>query len=630
MFEFVGKHKRLLQFLLALILVPPFAFFGIQSFDRVAGGSDLAEIDGSAITAQEFARASDQQRDQLRAALGRNFDAALLDTPEARKQLLDGLVGRRVLGMYIARNGMLAGDDKVRELIATEPAFQEDGKFSRSRYQALIRSQSMSEEQFEAQLRDDLVMRQLTAGLVDSGLVAKTTARRFAELRGESREVSELMLPASQFMAQVKLAPDAVEAYYKAHPKEFEAPAQLRAEYAQLTLEAMVAEDPLGADEVKAWYEANMAPKRRERLEARKRIEGLLAEARKDPSRFAELARANSQDPGSASQGGDLGWFGKGAMVRPFEDSAFKLRENEISPIVETEFGFHVIKVTGARKGEGGKGEERRASHILINAPAEVKEFDSARAEIERGLRRERAQKKFPELAEAFSNLAYEQPEGLQPLAERFKLRIQTTGWFARGAAPPPLDNAKLQAALFGDDAIRNKRNTEAVEIAPGRLVVARVLEYKPAAARPLGEVRAQIAKRLTDDEALKLARAAGAEKLKQLQSGATTGTTWGLARTVSRENPAGVDPRAIAPIFRADPARLPVYVGVDLQPAGFGLFRVSKVTGVQAVDDARLRAVDAGLSRQEARDAYQAFVDGLRSRSKVSINEANLMKKDR
>ncbi len=630
MFNFVGKHKRLLQLLLALILVPPFAFFGIQSFSRLAGGSDIAEVDGSAISPAEFSRALDQQRDQLRAALGRNFDPALLDTPEARKQLLDNLVARRVIGLYLARNRMSATDEQVRELIAAEPAFQEDGKFSRGRYEALIRGQNMSEAQFEAQLRSDLVMRQLSAGLVDSGFVAKTTAQRIAALRGESREVSESILPASQFAGQVKLAPDAVEAYYKAHPKEFEVPEQIRAEYAELTLDAVVAGEPIPADEIKAWYETNVAPKRRERLEARKRIEALAAEVRKDPARFAELAKANSQDPGSAAQGGDLGWFARGAMVKPFEDAVFKLRENEVSPIVETDFGFHLIKVTGIRKGEGGKGEERRASHILLAAPGDAKDFEASRAEIERDLRRQRAQKRFPELAEQFSNMAYEQPDGLAPLAERFKVQIRPTDWFGRGNAPQPLNNPKLVNALFGDDALRNKRNTEAVEIAPGRVVVARVLEHKPASVRPLDEVRDGIAKRLTAEEALKLAQAAGIERLKQLQAGEGTATSWSLARTVSRENPAGLDPRAVPPVFRVDTVKLPAYVGVDLPPSGYGLYRISKVTEAQAADDAKLRAIDAGLSRQEARDSYQAFVDGLRGRAKVEINEANLKKNER
>jgi len=629
MFEFVGKHKRLLQILLALLIIPPFAFFGIQSFDWAgSGGGDLADVSGSRITMREFAHAQEQRRDQLRSVLGRNFDPAYLDTPEARKQLLDALVAQRVLGLYMARNHVVVTDAQVRELVAAQPAFQENGKFSRGNYQAFIRAQNKSEEQFEAELRSDLALRQLANGLLDSTIVARATARRLATIRGESREVTESLVPASQLVGQVKLAPDALDAYYGSHAKDFEVPEQVRAEYVQLSLEAILAEEAVSPDEVKAAYEASLAPKRAEYLEGRKKAEALLAEVRKDPAKFAELAKTNSQDPGSAAAGGDLGWFGRGAMVKPFEDAVFRLKPNETSPLVPTEFGFHIIQLTGTRKAEGGKGEERRARHILINAPAEVKDFDAARAGIERDLKRQKAQKKFPESAEALSNLAYEQPDSLQPVAERFKLKITTSGWFSRAGAPAPLGNAKLLTALFGDDAVRNKRNTEAVETEPGRLVVARVLEHKPAAVRPLDEVRGEIAKKLTLEEALRLAREAGAARLKQLESGQDAGVAWSPARTVSRESPGGLDRRALAPVFRADASKLPAYVGVDLSPSGYAIYRVSKVIEAPAVDEAKLRANEAGLTRQEAREAYDAFVDALRSRAKIAVYEANLQKK--
>jgi peptidyl-prolyl cis-trans isomerase D len=631
MFQFVGKHKRLLPLLLVLLIIPPFAFFGIQSFDwGQSRGGDFADVEGSRITPREFAYALEQRRDQLRGALGRNFDPAYLDTPEARMQLLDSLVAERVVGLYMARRQMVVTDDQVRAFIAVAPAFQQDGKFSRPNYQALIRAQNKTEEQFEAEVRSDLALRQLTNGLLDSTIVAKTTARRLAAARGQRREVSESLLPASQFLGQVKLAPDAVEAYYRSRPKEFEVPEQVRAEYVQLSLDVLLAAEPVSPEEVKAAYDASLAPRRREHVEGRKRAEALLAEVRKEPGRFAELAKASSQDSGSAAEGGDLGWFGRGAMVKPFEDAVFRMKPNEIAPLVATEFGFHIIQLTGVRKAEGGTGEERRARHILIAAPTEVKDFDSARPEIERDLKRQRAQRKFPELAEAFSNLAYEQPDSLQPVAERFGLKIAATDWISREAAPAPLDNAKLLAALFGDDAIRNKRNTEAVETAPGRLVAARVLEHKPAAVRPLEEVRGEIAKRLAEEEALRLARDAGAARLKRLEAGQDAGGTWGPARTVTWETPAGLDPRAVGPVFRADASKLPAYVGVDLPPTGYAVYRVSKVIDAPAIDEAKLRAYELGLARQEAQEVYDAFVDGLRSRAKISVYEQNLVRKER
>jgi peptidyl-prolyl cis-trans isomerase D len=630
MFDFVAKHKRLLQVVLIALILPPFAFFGIQSFERMrSGGSDLANVEGSTIGAQEFNRAVENQREQLRAALGRNFDPALLDTPEVRKQLLDDLIAQRVLALYASRNRLVVTDEQLRDLLAAEPAFQENDKFSRSRYQALMRSQNLTEAEFEQRLRNDLVMRQLGEGLIDSGIVSSTVARRFAAIRAESREISESMIQAKQFLSQVNVTPAAIESYYKAHAIQFEVPEQVRAQYVVLSLDGLIADESVGEAEVKAAYEASMGAQRREREAARKKAETLLAAARKEPSKFAELAKANSQDTGSAAQGGDLGWFGRGAMVKPFEAAVFKLKEDEIGPLVESDFGFHIIRLTGIRKAERGKSEERRASHILINAPP-AKDFDSARAGIERDLKRGRAQKKFAEAAESFSNIAYEQPDSLQPLVDRFKLKIATTDWFSLRNAPADLASPKLLAALFGEDAIRNKRNTEAIETAPARVVVGRVLEHKPAAMRPLDEVRGEITKTLSEQEALKLAREAGAARLKALQSGETAAVSWGPARAVTRENAAGLDPRAIGPIFRADADKLPAYVGVDLPPTGYALYRVAKVTAGKEADESKRRANETGLARQEAREAYQAFIGSLRSRADIEIFEQNLAAKER
>jgi peptidyl-prolyl cis-trans isomerase D len=633
MFDFVSKHKRLMQIFLAIVIVPTFAFFGIQSYQRIfSSGDAVAEVAGQPISVPEFNRALDQQRDTLRGMLGKAYDPALLESPQARRELLEGLIGQRAVLTYAQRNRMMVTNEALQSAIASEQVFQEEGKFSRGRYQALLRGQNLSEPQFEAQMRADLLMRQLGSGLVESAFASKTVARHLAESRGQTREVAELAFPTAQFAGQAKLAPGAVEAYYKANPRQFESPEQMRVGYVVLSPDVLAAGETVSPDEVRQWYETNVAPRANQRAEARKKAEALAAELRKDPARFAELAKANSQDPGSAQQGGDLGWFGRGAMVKPFEEAAFRLKEGEISPIVESEFGFHIIRVTGVRKPgqEGAKTEERRASHILITAPKAEKDFATARVEIENELKRARVSKRFVEIADAFSNLAYEQPDSLQPLADKYKLKIETSGWITRQAAPPPLDNPKLLAALFSDDAIKAKRNTEAIETGPNRIVVARVTEHKAASVRPLDEVRAEITKQLTDNEALRLARAAGEARLAELQAGKAPNLAWGQPRALSRESLGGLDPRAAGPVFRSDTSKLPAYVGVDLAPGGYTIYRIGKVTEAGAPDPAKLRAAESALGRQESRMAYQAFLGGVKARSDVKINEENLARKER
>jgi len=626
MFDLVHKYKIVLQSILGLIVVS-FAFWGVGSYRSAFDSSGVvAEVGGSQISQQEFARAMQQQGERLSAALGRGVDPAALDTPAMRRELLDGMISQRVLALYAAKQNMRVSDAQLRDAIAGIPAFQENGKFSIDRYRTLLRAQNLTEAQFEHDMRSDLVMQQLSAGVADSAFVSKSVARRFAEAREQKREVSQFTLSPSAFRGKVKIEPDAVEAYYKEHQKAFESPEQVRVEYVLLSRELLADRETVNPDEIKAIYEQNYASRYKEREAARAKIDEILAEARKNPDKFAELAKEHSEDPGSAPQGGDLGYFGRGAMVKPFEDAAFKLKEGEISPVVESEFGYHIIRLTGKRKGDGGA-EELKASHILINAPQGGKSFEEAKPEIEDQIKRQRLAKKFAESAESFSNIAYEQPDSLKPLVDKFQLKVQTSDWITRTAAggDGPLDSARARQAIFTDDVLKNKRNSEAVEIAPGELMVARVVDHKPATMRPLDAVRDEIVRLLTDREALALAQKAGDAMLADLRSGKPVDAKWSAAKTVSRDEPNGLDPLSVAAIFRADASKLPAYTGLGVGEKGYALFRISEVIDARGLDNQQLAASEFGLARQEAREDFQGFLAGLRARTKIEINPASL-----
>ncbi len=629
MFDLVHKHKLLVQLLLALIILP-FAFWGIDSYQRGASTvQDMAEVAGQKITLQEFSQAQRDQQDRLRALLGRDFDPALLDSTEQRAELLDQLIQQRLLAVHAFKSKLVVTDEQLRATITGLPAFQEDGRFSKSRYDALLRAQGMSDVVFEARLRRDLELQQLNSALADSSLTSRAQAARMLAILGQQREISEVVLSFEQFTGEVKLAPDAVKAYYDSHPGEFVVPEQVRAEYAVLNADALAALETVSEADMHSWYDSNVRPKFEERAAANKKAEELLAQLRAAPEKFAELAKQYSQDPGSKDNGGDLGYFARGAMVKPFEDAAFKLKQGQLSGIVVSSFGFHVIKLTGIKPAKDGEPEQRQASHILITAPA-AKDFQAMRAEIEKDLKKQRLGKKFAEAAEIFSNLAYEQPDTLQPIADKFKLKLQQSGWLTRApnAAAGALNNQKILDALFSPDSIKNKHNTEAVDAGADTLLVARVIGHKPAAPRPLDEVQTEIAKKLIEQEAMALAIKRGAAKYAELQQGKDAGLAWSAAKMVGRQGKPVVHPDALKAIFRADTSELPVYLGVELRDRGYGMYKISRVVDAPPAEAARAKEMQEQLARQAAQEDSAAYIASLKAAAKIEINRANLEKK--
>lgn len=630
MFDFVTRHKRLLQFVLALVIVPPFAFWGIDSYQR--GGirtGDLAEVGGQKISEQEFAEAMRQQQERLRSMLGKNFDPSIFDSSAIRMELLEGIISQRLLMQHAVRNQLHVSNETLIDTTMSIPAFQVDGKFSRDLYDTMLRNERMSSETFDSALRRDLLVQQLTGALSDSGVASKAVARQFAQLRAQQREVAEYRVQTDAQLAQVKIAPEAVRAFYESNPARFLVPEEVQIEYLVLSTGALLATEKVGPEEIKTYYESNILkygePEQRrashvliafksgagesEKARARERAAQVLAQIRKSPDRFAEIAKKSSEDPGSASQGGDLGFFARGMMVRPFEEAAFRLKPNQISDLVESDFGFHIIKITGVKAGK-------------------MKSMEQVRPEIELELKKQRAGRRFAEAAETFSNLVYEQSDSLQPAAERFKLPIQRAQGITRQSAPVAvLNSPKLLSALFADDSIKNGRNTEAIETSPSTLVSARVVDRKPATRRPFDEVKGEIAKFLAQQEALVLARKQGTERLGELSKGNASAARFGASKLVSRDQPQELGADALSQIFRIDASKLPAYAGMEVNN-GYVIYRVSRVIDVQP-DETRERSVQSELGRASGSQEFKSFLEGLRARASVEINKAALEKKN-
>ena len=628
MFDAVRNNKRIVQGFLALITLP-FAFFGVESYVRSVGsGDDVAKVGDVKITQQQYQQTLREQQERLRTQLGAQFDSKLLDTPQARQAILDDLVDQQLLLIETGKRKMFASDQAIRAAIGAIDAFKVDGKFSPERYETLLKAQGMTPASFEARLRQDLTLQQLAAGIGQSGLMARTVSDRILAMQTEKRDVQEYRIGVDAFLDKVKLDDGAAKKFYDENSRQFEIPEQARAEFVVLSMDAIGAQLKVSDAEIKAWFDGHkdrfqqpeerrashilIASEKIGKDKARARAEELLKEIQKSPAAFADLAKKNSDDPGSAAKGGDLGFFGRGMMVKPFEDATFTLKDGEISGIVESDFGFHTIKLTG------------------IHATKE-KPLADVRGEIEAELKKAGATRKFAEAAEAFSNMVYEQSDSLKPAADKFGLAIKQSDWLGRQANPAsgPLGNEKLLVALFGEDSIKNRRNTEAVEIAPNTLVAARIVDYKPASLQPFENVKVAIETLLRRKEAQALARKDGEVRLEALRKGEDK-LAWGPVKRVSRIDHAALPPVAVPAVFRIETSKLPAFTGVELPGNGYALFRLNKVEAGEALDDARKQALLGQLGSLGTQEEVQGYLAALRSRYKVEINKAALEAKDK
>jgi peptidyl-prolyl cis-trans isomerase D len=480
----------------------------------------------------------------------------------------------------------------------------------------------MTEAMFEQRVREDVRKQALVQSVVESVIVPTSVATRLDGLLREQREIRELRFNAEQFLSKVSVTDAQVAEFYEKNRSMFETPESARVEYLVLSPETIAGAGSVAEADVRAYYEQNKArygtdeqrrashilitPEGGDKAAAKKKADELLAQVRSKPADFEKLARDNSKDPGSAAQGGDLGFFGKGMMVKPFEEAVFRLKPGEISDVVESDFGFHVIKVTEVKA-------------------AEVKPFEQVRADIERDLKTQQAQKEFAKAADQFTNLVYEQADSLQPAADALKLKIQQADALTRRGLAPHV-NARVVEALFSEESIKSRRNTQAIEVGTNTLVSARIVDHKPAAVRPLDEVKAQVRQLVERREAVRLAKDAGEARLAELRK-QPSDAGFAPARTISRGNPQGLPPSAMNAIMRAPADKLPAFVGTEVDNAGYLIAQIvsTKVgeAGSAEQRDARSRV----LAQQAAAADEAAYAEGLKARHNVKILNADFQK---
>ena len=629
MFESIRTHRKWLMPLLFLIMLL-FVFSGVYDFTRMGNhDSDaVAKIDGLAITQPELDAAHRARIESLVQRLGRDIDTRMFDTPQMRAATLDGLITEKAIGLEADRLHIIAPATLIREKISDVPAFQADGKFDYPTYQRVLAANGFTEASFEERVRGDLARQALQNGIGAGAMLPESVITRLQTMDRERRQIRRLVLTPEQFFDKATVAEEAIKADYDKNKDSYRLPETAKAQYVILSLDDIAARLPVDAAAVRKFYDDNQArwsgPEQRRASHilltvgpdgsaptkdaARAMAQDLLKHLKANPADFARLAKEKSKDPGSAAQGGDLGWFGRGAMTKPFEDAVFSLTKGQISDIVETSFGLHIIQLSDIKA-------------------AQVKPFEEVRAQIEADMRKQGAQKAYAEAAEQFTNLVYEQPDSLAPAAEKFKLTIQNADRLER--ASPPVDKAKIftsavMEAVFASDSIEKHHNTKAIDIGNNSLVAVHVTEHVPSITPPYEVLKGSIRMKLQRAQALELARKAGEEKLSALQKNPDD-KGFEPPRDLSRRDGQFLPVPAINTIMALPADKLPAYTGVEIPGGGYAVVHVLGSSLADAPQgSAQTDQLNAWLQRVASAD-QGAFVQSVRDRLGVKIVKSEL-----
>lgn len=627
MFDTIRNNSKILMGLLVVLIIPSFVLFGVDGYSNMSDrGAVVAKVGDIEITQQEWDAMHQKEVDRIRASAP-NLDAKMLGSDAARYASLERMVNDRLIAVVAEKQLLVTSDQRLANYLQQDPSIAglrgPDGKLDMDRYRQLAASQGMTPEMLEARVRRDLSNQQVLASLQASAVASQRQTDTALQAYLQRREIQIQRFEPATFAAKVQVTDADLEKFYQTQTDRFRSPESADVEYLVLDAAALAKNIQLPEQDIKTYYEQNLQrlsvqEQRRashilinaakdapaaEREKARTKADGLLADVRKDPKSFAQLARKNSDDPGSASNGGDLDFFAKGAMVKSFEDAVFALKKGEISAVVESEFGFHIILLTD------------------IKAPA-TPSLEAMRPKLEADLREQQAKRQFAELAETFSNSVYEQADTFKPVAEKLKLSIQQAQGLGRtpsGANTGVMANPKILEALFSEDSVSKRRNTAAIELGNNTLVSARIVNYRAAAVRPYADVKDAVRIQYLLVQAQVLAKAEGQARLNEWKAQPAQAQL-GNALVVSRDQAQGQPQALVDAALRADPAAMPVLVGVDLVTQGFALMRVNKLVPREEPNAQQQAQSREQFARLLGNAEASAYLSHLKSQFKVEI----------
>jgi len=614
------------------VLAVVFIFWGVE-FVAVGGltSTQGVSVNGQDLDPNEIRGNFQDELNRYQVAFG-NVDVPDEIRSQIRQSVINGAVRTELIRQRTEELRLRPTNAQVLETIRQYPAFQVAGEFSKDAYYAALRSANIEPAVFEAQQKQLVAAQQLDRGLYASSFLLPDEFGRRQALVGEERELAWVVVPAARFVDEVTVDEAALAQFYEERKAEYRTPERANLQYVELDLANVRNEVDVSEEKLLAYYEDNIE---RYRSLERRRVSHILitpdgddaagqARAQEAYDRavggedFAMLARELSQDPGSAAAGGDLGWADRATYVEPFADAAWAAQPGEIVGPVETQFGWHVIKVEEVESGE-------------------QRSFDEVRPELEAEYRQVEAERLYADEQEQLDTMAFEAGGDLAQVAQDLALQVRTVEGFTRQGGGG-FDNVPQLVEVVFDPQVLSGTQLATVEVSPGRTVSVKVVAHEPPRDRPLEEVRDEVEAALVQE----LARGRAAERAGELVANLRGGeTSWDevAARWSGAAGAADAQPQ-LRFVERRDPTMPPALADAAFKaPApvesrtygtaelGSGDVAVFALAAVRPGSPARLSPAERAQALRDARDriAMQdaaTYISRLRAGAEVEVNQ--------
>ena len=612
-----GLEKKWAKVVLVIIVVP-FALFGIDSYLNSMGSNvTVASVNNFEITAQDFQRSMMVLQERLDAE---GQDRSILQSPELKKSIIDSLVESQLIKSSVDKYNFRISDDQLSTYIVGMPDFQENGKFSQDRYDQIVQYNGLTPKKLEQQIRGDMATQQVQGTLANLTYFPPKNIKDIAQIAYQKRHVKLFDMLLLDYEDKVKVTDDEIKEFYEANTDSFIRPDQVKMEFVVYSVANIVPNVNVSDEEVKDFYEFNKqnyegdeersashilfladASQSEDDVEkVKQKASGILKDIKKDPKKFEDYAKDLSQDPESAKNGGSLGFFKRGVMVKEFEEVAFTLDKGEISELVRTDFGFHIIR--------------------LDDIKGDQVSFNDVKAQVKGELLYGEALEIFNTNAEDFSNLVYEQKESLNPVIEKYNLDVQQTPWISKLDAENFFNNPVFADALFDKTIIDNRFNTPAIEVSPNNLVSARILDFRESEAQILEDVKDEIKTYLVKRNSEENLINDGNKMVEGLQDSSIKEPEWIDELTIDRSDKQGLSDVIAEEIFKMNSSELPIYSGIFDPKGEFLVIKLDKVDSDSILEE------DVEFFSEEFMEAIEkeierAYIEDLKADSKVKIN---------